>query len=873
MQEPDISGSDSGDVRVGDLVHQLLNLAAALNPDTPETSLPSDSINHSEARSGPASGVGLPLPVADYSDARCVVVAQDVEALLRVAQGISVQVAGDLAQRVAAGRFAETGAKGAVSLLVQSLRLSAREASKRIHVAAQVLPVVDGMTGQAAPAAHPGVGQTFFEGAISQEQAGMVLGFVADADRLAHDGRITQEVCAAVEQDLLDAARDHDPDFVRQLGNRIMSVIDPDGNKPSASDLRAKQGLFFRRARRGLVTIYGACTIEQYEQIMAAIASDTNPNKHKDINSINNDGCEGGDSSAGADDRAGDDAGEDGQESLLDHLEDLATFFNTTAPENNTDGDDNGNGRDDSGNEDSGDERGDERGNGRGDGADDGRYQQSGNGIGNGNGDGDGDVIPEGDDDDHIPGSDEGGRFADPVASPHGSRSPGAWGAAQPGPQPLGQPQLPDRLQPPQPAAWPEPPEPPHPPDPPVRPESGPDDALESSRGIPGWSETWYAGADAGWGRRLEDWEIPPRPPEAPENAVPPVYEGDDWFWFGPQPTTTGLWTPSTTGDFNIWEETPPPPPPPPSPWMRGPSRTATTNAPAAVPTAAGGANGTAPPNNGASADHGPAPDDGPARDEGFGPGWDGGRLGEPRHDDAAEEASMPWPRLIDGAWVPAPGSEQDMPGLDSTDPDSTDPATRDTRTHGQKVLDGLIACVKLAARTGTLPMNGGLRTQLIISCSEEDLHRTDGCGTAYTTHSGPMPLGLFADSLCDAETTRFVYGDGQNIINAGRTQRLFTLAQRKLLYARDLGCSFPDCRDPATRCEGHHIQPWQLGGKTDLNNAVLLCSRHHTLLHQSDWSVKLIDGTPWYTPPYVMDRSQKPRRNNYHHGLSKNNR
>ncbi|MGN5735045.1 HNH endonuclease signature motif containing protein, partial [Arthrobacter psychrochitiniphilus] len=75
--------------------------------------------------------------------------------------------------------------------------------------------------------------------------------------------------------------------------------------------------------------------------------------------------------------------------------------------------------------------------------------------------------------------------------------------------------------------------------------------------------------------------------------------------------------------------------------------------------------------------------------------------------------------------------------------------------------------------------------------------------------------LNLFAQTLCDPEITTITYSTGQNIINLGRTQRLFTPTQRKALYARDLGCTFPDCTSPATWCEAHHITPWQDGGPT----------------------------------------------------------
>ncbi|MGO4384175.1 HNH endonuclease signature motif containing protein, partial [Specibacter sp. RAF43] len=83
--------------------------------------------------------------------------------------------------------------------------------------------------------------------------------------------------------------------------------------------------------------------------------------------------------------------------------------------------------------------------------------------------------------------------------------------------------------------------------------------------------------------------------------------------------------------------------------------------------------------------------------------------------------------------------------------------------------------------------------------------------------------------------------------------------------------CTFPDCTAPAWWTEAHHLTPWQLGGETDINNAALLCSRHHHLLHHGAWTLTMIHGTPHFTPPYTLDPTRRPRRNTYHHGLPRN--
>ncbi len=238
----------------------------------------------------------------------------------------------------------------------------------------------------------------------------------------------------------------------------------------------------------------------------------------------------------------------------------------------------------------------------------------------------------------------------------------------------------------------------------------------------------------------------------------------------------------------------------------------------------------------------------------------------------ADNETAAPWPHLVNGIQVPEPGSDEELPELDPIDPACTNPVVADRRTRAQKLLDGTIDGIKLAARTGRLPMNGGLKPQLFISTTETDLQRRTRCGQpggiAFLPYSGPQPLALFTTELCDADVTTMILGNGQDILNVGRTQRLFTAAQRKILIARDKGCTFPHCRRTAMTTDAHHIVPWADGGETNISNAALLCTVHHHAVHDGSWSVELINGTPWFTPSYKIDPTRTKLRNPYHHGL-----
>ena len=73
-----------------------------------------------------------------------------------------------------------------------------------------------------------------------------------------------------------------------------------------------------------------------------------------------------------------------------------------------------------------------------------------------------------------------------------------------------------------------------------------------------------------------------------------------------------------------------------------------------------------------------------------------------------------------------------------------------------------------------------------------------------------------------------------------GRTGRLVSPALRALLGQLDgERCRFPSC-DRSRRLHAHHVRFWRDGGPTDLANLVLVCSRHHTLIHAEGFQLVL---------------------------------
>lgn len=102
------------------------------------------------------------------------------------------------------------------------------------------------------------------------------------------------------------------------------------------------------------------------------------------------------------------------------------------------------------------------------------------------------------------------------------------------------------------------------------------------------------------------------------------------------------------------------------------------------------------------------------------------------------------------------------------------------------------------------------------------------------------MSAGAARRLACEHGIIPAVLGGSSLPLDYGRTRRLFSATQRHALTVRDRGCAFPGCDRPPAWCESHHIVPFSRGGTTDARDGVLLCARHHHLVHDDGWDVRL---------------------------------
>ena len=89
----------------------------------------------------------------------------------------------------------------------------------------------------------------------------------------------------------------------------------------------------------------------------------------------------------------------------------------------------------------------------------------------------------------------------------------------------------------------------------------------------------------------------------------------------------------------------------------------------------------------------------------------------------------------------------------------------------------------------------------------------------------------------CDASVVAMHHDADGHVLDVGHKTRTIPTALRRALSARDTRCQFPGCS--AKRCDAHHIDHWMDGGPTSLDNLVLLCRRHHRLVHEGGFTLR----------------------------------
>jgi hypothetical protein len=151
------------------------------------------------------------------------------------------------------------------------------------------------------------------------------------------------------------------------------------------------------------------------------------------------------------------------------------------------------------------------------------------------------------------------------------------------------------------------------------------------------------------------------------------------------------------------------------------------------------------------------------------------------------------------------------------------------------------------------LASGGGSQAQIQVTSSLETLLALAGAPAAEMEHCLPVSSKTIERLACDSSIARVLLNSESVVIDVGRSKRVVSEPGRRALTARDGHCTWRECDRPASRSAAHHLVHWIHGGPTDLDNLILLCHRHHRMVHEGGWQiVRGEDGKIVTIPPTV---------------------
>jgi len=158
------------------------------------------------------------------------------------------------------------------------------------------------------------------------------------------------------------------------------------------------------------------------------------------------------------------------------------------------------------------------------------------------------------------------------------------------------------------------------------------------------------------------------------------------------------------------------------------------------------------------------------------------------------------------------------------------DPETDAYEPFEQRLADALVGLASV--RLGDWSEAG----RATVIC-HVDANTLAGLPGEAELHAGPAIAAETARRISCDSRFQLVIEQGGKAIGLGRRMRTVPPWMARQLKRRDSGCRFPGC-GRVHYLHAHHIVHWADGGPTDPDNLVMLCTRHHRVLHERRWRI-----------------------------------
>ena len=219
---------------------------------------------------------------------------------------------------------------------------------------------------------------------------------------------------------------------------------------------------------------------------------------------------------------------------------------------------------------------------------------------------------------------------------------------------------------------------------------------------------------------------------------------------------------------------------------------------------------------------------------------------------------------VIDSVMSPRRGGPR---FVDASAKEAAKALVEDPRSNDQIQADTFIAILQLAADADPGTLFGNRRPAVKVIVTRDALTPDEhgvrhGFGRIEGSHEA-VSLDTIDRHICNSGTIGVSFTGNGQALDLGREARLFSRAQREVMAIRDGGCiGSESCDAPPSLCEAHHTNSWHDGGRTDVNDGVLLCRFHHMNLHNTGSRiVRDGSGNYWLIPPPDLDPAQTPIR------------